>query len=79
MNILKSLFSLFALLTLVGCGGGGSNAGTSIVGGTQGSKVEDLVLVLSAASVANIGGSTVTLKVTALDVNRIAIDGHFDR
>ena len=74
MNILKSLFSLFALLTLVGCGGGGSNAGTSIVGGgTQGSKVEDLVLVLSAASVANTGGSTVTLKVTALDVNRNAL------
>ena len=82
MKPLKSLLSLlafFSLSALVACGGGGGSAGTSIVGGGPGTvngvNASDLVLVLSANSVANSGLESVVATATALDGRRNAIAG----
>lgn len=75
MNALKTLFSLLTLLSLVACGGGGGSAGTPLGGGGGGTTptLTDLVVVLSANSVANTGTETVTATISAVDANRNAM------
>lgn len=63
---------------LVGCGGGGADAGTSLNPGSSGGSAvsaNDLAVVLSANTLPNDGSSTVTATVTALDANRNALAG----
>ena len=65
-----------AVCALAACGGGGENAGTSVFGtAASAPKAADLVLVLSAGSVANNGTESVVATVTAIDVNRNALAG----
>lgn len=75
MTMLQRLFSICSLLALAACGGGGGDAGTPGFGngGTAAPTATDLVLVLSADTVANSGTQTVTATVTALDANRNAL------
>lgn len=81
MNALKKYFSWLSLglaLALAGCGGGGGSAGTPSLGGGGGGgtpTAADLVLVLSANSVANTGGETITATISAVDSNRNAVSG----
>ncbi len=66
-----------AVCALAACGGGGGGeAGTPILGGANPApQAADLVLVLSAASVANSGAESVVATVTAIDANRNALSG----
>jgi len=86
MTIFKRLFSLCAVVALVACGGGGGNPGTNPLGGggpnapgTGGGNAvptaADVVLTLSAASVANTGAETVVATATAIDTNRNTVAG----
>jgi hypothetical protein len=79
MNLVKTSLSLFALLWLAACGGGGGSSGTPIVGGGGpgggGAQASELVMVLSAPTIANNGSQTVTATVTALDDKRNALAG----
>ena len=70
MSHWKRLLSLFAVVGLSACGGGGSSTGTPGVGTSPSPKVADLVIVLSADSIPNTGTRTVTATVTAVDANR---------
>lgn len=67
-----------AMLVLSGCGGGAGDAGTPVLGSSNAAaavSAADVVLVLSAANVANNGTETVTATATAIDVNRNAMAG----
>ncbi len=89
MTILQRLFSVCVLLTLAACGGGGGSSGTSSFspGGSGGGNTAppvpvpvvpsatDLVLVLSAGSVANNGSETVVATATAIDAGRSVVVG----
>ncbi len=83
MKMLKRLFCTLALVTLAACGGGGGSAGTPPFGNDPGSPTQpsstasasDMVLTLSAASVANTGSETVVATATAIDGNRNTISG----
>lgn len=68
MTKLKLLFSLLMSMALVACGGGGSATGAG--GFVNQAGVADVVIVLSAATIANDGSQTVTATATALDSNR---------
>lgn len=86
MNLLTRLFSILALLVLAACGGGsgggspfGGDAGSGSGGGGgstgSGTNAADLVVTLSAATIANVSGATATATVTAIDANRNAVAG----
>jgi len=68
MTKLKVLFSLFLAMALAACGGGGSATGSG--GFVNQAGVADVVIVLSAPTIANDGTQTVTATATALDANR---------
>lgn len=72
MSLWKWLLVTMAALSLAACGGGGSNAGTPVLGGNSGS-VADVVIVLSADTVANTGANTVTATITVVDANRAGL------
>ncbi|WP_348752144.1 Ig-like domain-containing protein [uncultured Aquincola sp.] len=77
----KTWLSVAALSLVAACGGGGGSSGDPVLGGggsTGGSgtaTAADLVVALSADSLANDGTSVVTATVTALDANRAALPG----
>lgn len=73
MKLLKSCFGVLLLSLLAACGGGGGSAGTPVLGGNAPATVTDLVVVLSATTIANSGEETVAATVTAVDVNRNAL------
>lgn len=81
IRTLKTWLSVAALSLVAACGGGGGSSGTPVVGGggsggTPGATAaSDLVLVLSAATVANTGTETVVATATALDGNRNTMAG----
>lgn len=77
MSHWKRLLAVLALASLAACGGGGSSSGTPILGGGNGGTAiaEDLSLVLSAASLSNDGGATLTATATAVDKNRNVVQG----
>jgi protocatechuate 3,4-dioxygenase beta subunit len=79
MTMLQRLFSILAVLALAACGGGGGSAGSSgfTGGGTGGggATAANLVLTLSAASIANDGSETVTATVQAVDANNNTVAG----
>ncbi|MBI5254949.1 MAG: hypothetical protein HY855_00510 [Burkholderiales bacterium] len=62
-----------ATALVAACGGGGSDAGTPVVGPAPSPAVADLALVLSSATLQNSGTQTVTATVTAVDANRNAV------
>jgi hypothetical protein len=68
------------VVALAACGGGGGDAGTPLLGGGPGGTsssvtAADLVLVLSAPSVATNGSETAVATVTAIDANRNVVAG----
>jgi Bacterial Ig-like domain (group 1) len=77
MKTLTRLFSLLAILVMVGCSGGGGSTGSCTFSCTPGggavATAADAVLILSSASIGNDGSQTVTATVTALDANRNAL------
>ncbi len=82
MTILKRLISMWALAMLAACGGGGGDAGTSSFGtgtggggGTTTPTAADLVLALSASTIANSGLQTIVATATTLDANRNTVAG----
>ena len=79
MTMLQRLFSIAALLALGACGGGGGSSGTTTfgggTGGGSGTGASNLVLTLSAPTIANDGSQTVTLTVTAVDANNSVVAG----
>jgi len=68
MNMLKRIASLLAILTAVSCGGGGSTPYPT--GATTTASVSDLILTVSAATLANTGTASVVVTATALDASR---------
>ena len=74
MNHLKHFLSSLLITALAACGGGGGNSGTPLIGPST-SSVTDLVVVLSASTIANTGSESVTATVIALDSNRNAVAG----
>lgn len=69
-----------AVVALAACGGGGGDAGTPLLGGGTNSTsssvtAADLVLVLSATSIATNGSETAVATVTAIDANRNVVTG----
>ena len=83
MRMLKAWLSVAALSLVAACGGGGGSSGDPVLGGGTGGgggtpgavSATDLVLVLSAGTVANTGAETVVATATALDGNRNTIPG----
>lgn len=76
LRLVSRWTAALAVCVLAGCGGGGGEAGAPILGGaTPAPQASDLVLVLSAASVANSGAESVVATVTAIDGNRNALAG----
>lgn len=80
IRTLKAWLSVAALSLMAACGGGGGSAGDPVLGGggtgSAGTvKASDLVLVLSAPTLANSGTETVVATATALDGNRNTIPG----
>lgn len=82
MRMLKAWLSVAALSLVAACGGGGGSSGDPVLGGgtsgggTAGAvAASDLVLVLSASTVANTGAETVVATATALDGLRNTIPG----
>lgn len=73
MKLLTSCFGALLLSLLTACGGGGGSAGTPVLGGNTPPGVNDLVVVLSASTIANNGQDTVSATVTAVDANRNAL------
>lgn len=84
MRFLKYVFVFLVALALAACGGGGGNAsgptgsasspspGTDLSADT---KVKDILLSLNKTIVQNTGSDSVTLTVTALDLNNNAVVG----
>ena len=69
---------------LTGCGGGGGNSGTPVLGPDSGASspasaasavAADLVVVLSKTAMANSGSDSITATVTSVDANRAAVGG----
>lgn len=86
MRMLKQFLIALACVAIVACGGGsgsgspyGGSAGNGGGGGSGGGgatpSAADLVLVLSAGTVANSGQETITATVTAVDSNRNIVSG----
>ena len=84
MKMLQRLLSTVALLSLAACGGGGGNSGTAPFGGGGGTgggpvvttpSASDIVLAVSATSLANNGTETVIATATAIDANRNTVAG----
>lgn len=80
MRSIKTWLSVAALSLVAACGGGGGSAGDPVLGGGGSSSggtttASDLVVALSADSLANDGSSTLNVTVTALDGNRNALPG----
>ena len=76
----KTWLSVAALSLVAACGGGGGSSGDPVLGGGGSSSggtttASDLVVALSADSLANDGTSTLNVTVTALDGNRNALPG----
>jgi hypothetical protein len=76
MKLVKAIWILLCASLLASCGGS-SGAGDSPFNPNDGSggstAVADLVLVLSAAQLANTGSATVTITATAIDASRNAL------
>ena len=68
MNMLKRIASLIAILVVASCGGGGSTPYPT--GATTTASVSDLILTVSAATLANTGTASVLVTATALDASR---------
>jgi len=76
MTIFKRLVSIFAFSVLAACGGGGGDPGTPpFVSGPSTPSAADLVLTLSASSVANNGTETIVATALAIDANRNTVAG----
>lgn len=75
-SVLRGLVAA-AVVVLSACGGGGSDAGSSLFGGgtTGNAAVADLRLGLSAATVTNTGGNTITATATAVDSSNNTLSG----
>jgi len=80
----KSWVASLCVLALVGCGGGGggggestlgTGAGTPVVGGTSTPAAADIVLSLSAGTIANNGSQTVVATVVAVDAKNNVLAG----
>lgn len=68
MNMLKRIASLIAILVVASCGGGGSTPYPT--GATTTASVSDLILTVSAATLANTSTASVVVTATALDASR---------
>lgn len=66
---------LVASAMLVGCGGGGGDAGGCVFDCSAGTSVETLVVTLSSQSLPNTGSDVVTATITALNGDRVAVSG----
>lgn len=80
IRLLKWMLSVLAMLAVVACGGGGGDPGTPPFGdgGDDGGSTPtaaDVVLVLSASTVANNGSETIVATATAIDANRNTVAG----
>ncbi|MEF7616430.1 hypothetical protein V4F39_21115 [Aquincola sp. MAHUQ-54] len=82
MRMLKAWLCVAALSFMAACGGGGGDAGTPVLGPGSGASApagsvsaSDLVLTLSASTIANSGLETVVATATALDGSRNTIAG----
>jgi hypothetical protein len=81
MRFLNRLISLTAVLMIAACGGGGGSAGDPPFPGDPGSgtgptpSAADIVLTMSATSVANNGTETAVATATAIDANRNVVSG----
>jgi hypothetical protein len=83
MQMIRRLFLALAVSGLAACGGGGSS--TSPFGGPApvtpppvtgpGTAASDLILVASAAQLANTTSSVINLTVTAVDASRVVVAG----
>ncbi len=80
----RALVGTVLVAALTACGGGGGNAGTPVVGpdggasspsGAASAVAADLVVVLSKATMTNLGTDSITATVTSIDANRAAIGG----
>ena len=68
MNILKRIASVAAVLIVAACGGGGSTPYPTST--NPPASVSDLILTVSAATLANTGTASVVVTATALDASR---------
>ena len=68
-KIVAACAALVGVITLVSCGGGGGNAGTSPFNPNPNTTVSNLVLQLDKSSVGNSGSDGVVVTVTATDQN----------
>lgn len=81
LGLPRLLAACATALLLAGCGGGGGSPGTAPYGGGTGGTptstiaAADLVLVVSASSVANNGSETVVATATTVDANRNTLAG----
>lgn len=66
--MLKRIASFMLVSLLAACGGGGGSAGTTNASSTV--SVSDLILTVSAATLANTGTASVLVTATALDASR---------
>ena len=66
--MLKRIASFMLVSLLAACGGGGGSAGTTNASSTA--SVSDLILTVSAATLANTGTASVLVTATALDASR---------
>ena len=73
---IKTWLAGLCVVALAGCGGGAaSEAGTPVLGGTTVPKATNIVLTLSANSIANNGSQPVTATALALDANNNTVAG----
>jgi Bacterial Ig-like domain (group 1) len=81
MKTLTRLFSLLAILVMVGCSGGGGSTGSCTFSCTPGggvtpsAEVTELDVQINPATIVNTGTATATATITALDANRKAVSG----
>lgn len=79
-----ALVAVFLAAMVTGCGGGGGNAGTPVIGvpapgssaptgGTP--TAADLVVVLSKSTMTNSGTDSITATVTSINADRVAVGG----
>lgn len=81
----KALLGGLLAAALAGCGGGGGNAGTPVVGpgsgastpsgGTPVATAADLVVLLSKSTITNEPTDSLTVTVTSVDANRVSVGG----